>query len=79
MTHIDLFDFFHRLFLGALTKFRKATTSFAMYVCLYVYLFVRLSAWNNLAPTGRILIKFDIWALFQNLPKNWNFIKIWQE
>jgi hypothetical protein len=24
------------------------------------------STWNNPAPTGRILIKFDIWTFFQN-------------
>jgi hypothetical protein len=35
--------------------------------CLYV----RLSSWNNLAPTGRILMKFDIWVFFENL--SWKF------
>jgi hypothetical protein len=28
---------------------------------------VRLSAWNNSAPTGRISMKFDIWGFFENL------------
>ena len=28
---------------------------------------VRLSALNNSAPAGRILIKFDIWDLFENI------------
>ena len=28
---------------------------------------ILLSAWNNSAPTGRILITFDIWAFFENL------------
>ena len=37
-----------------LQKVRKATISFVMPVCP----FVRPSAWNNSAPTGRILIKF---------------------
>ena len=37
-------------FLGAFAKLRKATISH-----------VRLSAWNNSAPTGRILMKLDIW------------------
>jgi len=36
---------------------RKATVSFVMSV--------RLSEWNNFAPTGRIFIKFDIGELFR--------------
>ena len=39
-------------FVGAFANFRKATVSFVMSVCQ--------SAWNNSAPTGRILVKFDI-------------------
>jgi hypothetical protein len=27
-------------------------------------MFVRLSAWNNTDPTGRIFMKFDIWGFF---------------
>ena len=38
------------------------------------YLFLCLLAWNNLASTGRILMKF-IWGLLENLC----FIKLWQE
>ena len=38
---------------------RKATISFVMSVCL--------SAWNNMAPTGRIFMKFDIGAFSENL------------
>ena len=40
------------MFLGAFAKFRKAIISFVMPV--------RPSAWNNSAPTGRILIKSGI-------------------
>jgi hypothetical protein len=41
---------------------------------------VSLSERNNLAPTGRILIKFDIWALFLKCCKeNLSFIKAWKE
>jgi len=40
------------LFVGAFAKLRKATISFVMSV--------RPSAWNNLTPTGRIFIIFDI-------------------
>jgi hypothetical protein len=39
-------------FLGAFENLRKATISFVMSV--------RLSAWNNSAPTGRIFMKFHI-------------------
>ena len=45
-------------FLGEFVKFRKTTISFVMSV--------RLSAWNS-APTGRILMKLDIWDFFENL------------
>ena len=58
----------HRSVLGAFAKWRKATTTFAMSV--------RLSAWNNSAPTGRISIIFGIWVFFESLS---TFIKIWQE
>ena len=30
---------------------------------------VRTSAWNDAAPTGRILMKFDIYAFSENLPR----------
>jgi hypothetical protein len=39
-------------FLGAFAKLRKATIGFVTPV--------RLSAWNNSAPTARIFMKFDI-------------------
>jgi hypothetical protein len=38
--------------LGAFAKLRKVTISFVVSV--------RLSPWNNWAPTGRIFVKFDI-------------------
>jgi hypothetical protein len=31
------------------------------------------SAWNNSAPTGRILINFDIGVLLKNLPRGFKF------
>ena len=43
-------------FLGAFVKLRKTTISFVMFVLP----FVRLYAWNNSAPNGRIFMKFDI-------------------
>ena len=33
----------------------------------------RPSAWNNSAPTGRILIRFDILAFFENLSRKFMF------
>ena len=50
-------------FLGAFAKLRKAT------VCLSV----RLSAWNNSAPTGRIITKFDISIFFENTSRESKF------
>jgi hypothetical protein len=43
--------------LGAFTKLRKATIIFVMSVYP--------SAWNNSTPSGQILIKRDIEALFR--------------
>jgi hypothetical protein len=51
--------------LGALAKFRKATTDFVTSVCQ--------SAWNNSVPTGRILTKLDIWAFLQHLSRKFKF------
>jgi hypothetical protein len=56
--------------LGAFAKLLKATVSFVMSVCLSV----RLSAWNNSASTGRILMTRDIWALLENLSRKFKFL-----
>jgi len=40
---------------------RKATISFAMSACPSV----RPSAWNNSAPTGQFLIKYDVTVFFR--------------
>jgi hypothetical protein len=32
-----------------------------------------VSTWNNSAPTGQILIKFDIWTSFENLSRKLKF------
>jgi hypothetical protein len=50
-------------FKGAILKLRKATTSFVMSVCLYVF----PSARNKSAPSWRIFIKFDAWVFFEIL------------
>jgi len=57
-------DYFWESFLDALTKLRKGTVNFVMYVLL--------SEWNNSAPTGRIFMKFDI--VFSETPsRKFNF------
>jgi len=43
------------MFLGAFQKLQKVTISFIMFVCSSV----RLSAWNNVAPSERNFMKFD--------------------
>jgi hypothetical protein len=55
----------HRPVLGAFAKLRKATTTFAMSV--------RLSAWKNSAPTGRILMKVNIEYFSKNLSAEFKF------
>jgi hypothetical protein len=50
---------------GAFAELRQATISFVMSV--------RPSASSNSAPTGRIFIIFDIWVLFENLPRKFKF------
>jgi hypothetical protein len=30
-------------------------------------------AWNNSAPTGRILVKFDVWIFYENLSTKFKF------
>ena len=57
--------------LGTFAKLRKATTNFVMSV--------RLSAWNNSAPTGRIFMKFGIKYISKIFRVNSSFIEIWQE
>jgi len=57
--------------LGAFEKLGNATISYVMSVCP--------SAWNNSVPTGRILMKFDIWAFSENLSENSCLVKIWHE
>jgi len=49
-------------FLCAFGKLRKATTSFVVNV--------RLSAWNNSAPIGRIFKKFDMSIFRKFVQKN---------
>jgi hypothetical protein len=63
----------HKVSSGAFAKVRKATISFVMSVCLSVCLSIRPSARNNSVPTGRTLIKFDIYAFFETLSRKFKF------
>jgi hypothetical protein len=65
---IILYDYnFH--FWGAFAKLRRASISFVMNVCL--------SAWNDSAPTGRIVMKFYVWVFFQkSVGKKLIFMKL---
>jgi len=58
---------YHVRLLGAFSKLRKATISFVMSV--------RLCAWNNSVPTGRVFMKSDIWVFLENVSKKFKFHK----
>jgi hypothetical protein len=58
--HHKYVHFVHTVYLGMSAELQETTVSFVMSV--------RLSAWNNLAPTTRILMKFGISVSFENLP-----------
>ena len=58
-------------FLDVFTKLRKVTISFIMSVSP--------SPWNNLAPTGRIFMKFDISDFSKICRENSSFIKTGHE
>ena len=64
-----------RTILRALTNLWKVNISFIMSVCLPVC----LSSWNNLAATGWVYIKLNIWEYIQNLSIKFLFIKVSQE
>ena len=52
------------MLLGDFEKLKKATISYVKCICPSVSPSVSpsvpLSAWNNLAPTGQMFLKFDI-------------------
>ena len=54
------------VFLSEFAKLLKATISF-------IILSVPLSAWNNSAAIERVIMKFDIGKLFENLSKMFKF------
>ena len=53
-------------FLGMFAKLRQVTISFVMSVHPFIHR-------NNLAPTGWIFMKFDIWVLYKNLSRKLKF------
>jgi hypothetical protein len=56
----------HSVF-SCVRELRNAIISFVTCLC------VRLSAWNNSAPTGRISVKFDILRNFEHLSRKFRF------
>ena len=79
MSHADFKEVVMKrivFFVGEFVKLRKGTISYVEFVCPSVL----TSARNNSAPTGRIFMKFDIWAFFENLSNkfeiNWNLTRI---
>jgi DNA invertase Pin-like site-specific DNA recombinase len=52
-------------FLAAFAEVRKANISFVMSACP--------SEWNNSTTSGRILMKLDILAFFENLSRKFEF------
>ena len=48
-----------------LEKLRRSTISFVVPACP--------SAWRNAQPTGRIFMKFDIWALLEKSFEKFKF------
>jgi len=67
-------------FLVAFAKLQKKKrllaspySSVRLSACLSVHPLLRLSAWNNSAPTGRIFMKFDIWVFLEKLSRKAKF------
>jgi hypothetical protein len=50
---------------GGFAEFRQTTISFVTTFCLSVC----PSAWNNSAPTGRFLIKCEMWVFLENMSR----------
>jgi hypothetical protein len=67
-THQFVKWFYVYCFLGAFTKFQKVLAS--SYVCP--------PAWNNVASTGWIFMKSDIWVFFGYLSRKLSSIKVWE-
>ena len=69
------YKFVHLRVLGAFAEFRKATISCVISFCLSD----RPSPRNNSAPTGRIVVKFDIVIYSKIRRENPISVKIRQE
>jgi hypothetical protein len=62
------YDETNRRFLIDFAKFRKGTIDFVTPVSPSI-----CPHGKNSSPNARILIKFDIWVFFQNMPRKFNF------
>ena len=60
---------------SAFRRIREITKSdyWLRHVCLFVRRSVRAASWNNVAPTGRIFTKIDIWLFLENLSRHFEF------
>jgi len=56
---------FNLRFLGAFAELRKATVGFVVSLCP--------SAWNSLASTRQIFMKFGIWGFFEHMSRDFKF------
>jgi len=56
-------------FEGSFVKLQRANNSFVISYRLSVHTYIRPSAWDNSAATGRIFMKFDIWTYLENLSR----------
>jgi hypothetical protein len=59
--------------LRAFVKLQNVTFRLVISACLPACMSVRLSAWNNSAATGLILIAFNILLFIENLPRKFKF------
>jgi uncharacterized membrane protein len=69
--YLNFLYLYRNSFLSVFAKLRKVIIRFAvsvyLSVCLSVCLSFHPSAWNNSATNGRIFMKFDAGAFFENL------------
>jgi hypothetical protein len=60
--------------LAYVTTFRRfCKIAKNVYQLSHFHPFVSPSAWNNLALTGRVFMKFDIWEFFENVSRKLKF------
>jgi hypothetical protein len=66
---IYYYYYYYYYYLSAFAKLQNVTISFVMFACLYIHPSTR----KYLAPTGWILVVFDIGGYFENLSRKFKF------